>query len=427
VRALTGSNPLYDLARSVTAAGPDDVAFDGLRVLQHPERFRKFLLGDELDIVPVTVQLWPSLSCDVRCPTCPYRMTDARDIADADDENLHLMPLPLFRELIASMKRAGVKSVFLTGGGEPLLHPDLTTMAADMHALGLAWGIFTNGITLNDEIAEKLFRAKPGFFRVSLDAGNRALYKKIYATSPETFDLVKSNVISAGKVARRLGYNWFGVGFAVMPNITHADIVDMRDTFIELIEESQLGVNLASFRPRVVHHHNDQVVVPQKHSGRYRNLAQHIRDEIELPILARYGDRVRIDHKFGAFSDCDRESPPKGGWGGSWIATLDHSASGSIVSHMTGASNNPTGWGSALQGGDFITAWNSERRRHAQKIVIDGTIKLPVANGFRTVDAFLEKVKDTFPEPLDEETVDGLMEGIDDWDIHRSKRPVFVG
>jgi pyruvate-formate lyase-activating enzyme len=426
VPVLGGSNPLYELARRVTSAGPDNVAFDGLRVLQHPERFRKFLLGGELDIVPVTVQLWPSLSCDVRCPTCPYRMTDARDIADAD-ENLHLMPLGLFRELIGSMQRAGVKSVFLTGGGEPLLHPDLTTMADDLHASGLAWGIFTNGITLNAQIAERLFRAKPGFFRVSLDAGNPALYKKIYATGPETFELVKSNIITAGRIASRLGYNWFGVGYAVMPNVTRADIVDMRNSFIELIEESDFGVNLASFRPRVVHHHNDQVVVPQKHSGRFRDLAELIRDEIERPIHARYGDRVRIDHKFGAFSDCDRDTPPRGGWGGSWIATLDHSASGSIVSHMTGASHNPSAWGSALNGGDFMTAWNSERRRHAQKLVIDGTIKLPVANGFRTIDAFLEKVKDTFPEPLDEKVVDGLMEGIEEWNFHRSKRPVFVG
>lgn len=424
--AIRGSNPLYDLAMEVTASGPDDVAFDGLRLLQHPERFRKVLLGCELDIVPVTVQFWPSLSCDVRCPTCPYRLTDARDKADADD-NLHLMPLELFRRLIASMNRAGVKSVFLTGGGEPLLHPDLATMAEELHATSLAWGLFTNGITLTPALAERLFRAKPGFFRVSLDAGNRALYSKVYATAPETFDLVKANVVAAGQVAARLGYNWFGVGFAVMPNVSRTDIIDMRETFVDLVECSKLGVNLASFRPRVIHHHDNKVVVPQKHSGRYSELAQLIRDEIELPVKAMYGDRVRIDHKFGAFTDCDREASPRGGWGGSWLATLDHLASGSIVSHLTGASNNPSAWGGALEGGDFLTAWNSERRRNAQQMVIDGRIKLPIANGFRTLDAFLEKVKDTFAERLNERTVDSLMDGIEGWEFYRSKRPEFVG
>ena len=237
---VQGKNPLYDLAMEVTASGPDDVAFDGLRLLQHPERFRKVLLGRDLDIVPVTVQFWPSLSCDVRCPTCPYRLTDARDKADAD-ENLHLMPLGLFRELIASMARAGVKSVFLTGGGEPLLHPALATMAEEVQTAGLAWGLFTNGLTLTASLAERLLRAKPGFFRVSLDAGSPALYSKVYATPPEAFELVKSNIVIAGKVAARLGYNWFGVGFAVMPNVSRRDIVDMRDTFLALIEQSDLG------------------------------------------------------------------------------------------------------------------------------------------------------------------------------------------
>ena len=105
------SNPLYQLARRVTEIGPDDVAFDGLRVLQHPERFRKFLMGQELDIVPVTVQMWPSRSCDVRCPTCPYRLTYARDEAYRDDAR-HLMPFDLFKPLVLSLNMPEFKPRF---------------------------------------------------------------------------------------------------------------------------------------------------------------------------------------------------------------------------------------------------------------------------------------------------------------------------
>ena len=419
-------NRLYDLAKSISDSGPDDVAFDGLRLLQHPERFRNVLLGRDLDIVPVTVQLWPSLSCDVRCPTCPYRLTDARTIADADDQ-LHLMPMTLFRPLLESMASAGVKSLFLTGGGEPLLHPEIVTMAEEIHRAGLAWGMFTNGISLTPQLAERLFLARPGFFRVSLDAGNAELYRKIYATSPDTFNIVKKNIVAAGKVALATDVRWFGVGFAVMPNASIRDITDMRDTFIELVEKSNFGVSLASFRPRVIHHVKQKVVAPQRHYGQYEQLAQLIRDEIELPVMRTFGDRVRIDHKFGNFSDCDREDPPIGGWGGSWLATLDHLAQGSIVSHLTGSSNNPSAWGNAMHDGDFGTAWASESRRAAQSRVITGEIKLPIANGFRSLDAFLEKVKETFPDPVSEAEADRLMDGIQDWDFHRSRRPEFVG
>lgn len=423
---MNNQNPLFDLAQRVSEIGPDDVAFDGLRVLQHPERLRQLLTGKALDIVPVTVQLWPSLSCDVRCPTCPYRLTDARARADADNE-LHLMPVPFFKSLVASMKQAGVKSVFLTGGGEPLLHPQICEMVDELVSVGLHWGMFTNGISLTPQLAAKLLGARPGFFRVSLDAGDPELYSKIYATDPGTFEVVKSNVVAAGKIAATIGYNWFGVGFSVTPGVPDSAIDAMRDTFIELIEQSNRGVNFASFRPRVIHHRANQVVVPQRWSGQYHDLAQRIRERIVGPVTERYGSAVRIDHKFGAFADCDRKESPTGGWGGSWIATLDHTGVGSIVSHMTGASNNPTEWGSALAGGSFLESWQSERRRTAQQLVIDGVVKLPVANGFRALDAFIDKVRAIFPDPLDARTADRLMERIDTWPFHRSRRPVFVG
>jgi pyruvate-formate lyase-activating enzyme len=423
---MNPTNALYALARDVTEAGPDDVAFDGLRVLQHPSRMLQFLTGHELDIVPVTVQLWPSLSCDVRCPTCPYRLTDARDKADSD-EQLHVMPLPLFKRLVASLKRAGVQSVFLTGGGEPLVHPELLSMVDELSSIGLGWGMFTNGITLTPEIAAHLLRAKPGFFRVSLDAGTAALYSKIYAAPAETFEHVKANVIEAGRVAARLGYNWFGVGFAVMPGLANAELDAMRDTFVDLIERSGRGVNFASFRPRVVHHRGHEVVVPQRWSGRYESLAQQIRTRIVEPVARRYGNAVRIDHKFGAFADCDRQESPRGGWGGSWIATLDHTASGSIVSHMTAASNNPTAWGDALDDGEFLPTWLSERRRAAQRLVLDGAVRLPVANGFRALDAFLERVRTIFPEPLTHSRAEDVLRGVESWEFHRSRRPIFVG
>jgi len=301
-------------------------------------------------------------------------------------------------------------------------------MLDELNTVGLDWGIFTNGISLTSKIAEKLFRARPGFFRVSLDAGDAELHGKIYGIKgEETFDTVISNIVTAGKIAAKLGYNWFGVGFAVMPNVSVSSIDAMRETFIYLIERSGMGVNFASFRPRVVHYRGGEVVIPQRWSGQYSNLAQEIRERFVEPVEERYGNAVRIDHKYGAFVDCDRATPPTGGWGGSWIATLDHRGFGSIISHIAGAANNPTEWGSALAKGSFLQSWQSDRRRTAQQMVIDEAVKLPVANGFRALDAFLNRIREAVPEQLDDATVDHWMKGIDHWPFHRSKRPVFVG
>ncbi len=424
--SMQNKNPLYDLALRVSEAGPDDLAFDGLRVLQHPERFRKFLMGKGLDIEPVTLQIWPSLSCNVRCPTCPFRLTDAKAQAD-NDENLHLMPLPLFRKILKSIKRGEIKSVLLTGGGEPLMNPDIGIMAEELHSSGLDWGGFTNGLALTTDIAERLLRAKPGMFRVSLDAGDPSLYKKMYAAESDIFELVKSNIIAAGKIASKLGYKWFGIGFALIPNVTDTELVNIRNTFIDLLEKSNFGMNFASFRPRVVHHNNGKVVIPQKWSGQYHNLAIRVRELIVLPIESKYREAVRLDHKFGAFADCDRDVSPTGGWGHVWNPTLDHRGLGSIISHLAGSSNNPSRWDGVAEGKDFWESWKSDKRKKVLRQILEGEIKLPVANGARAVDAFLEEVRSIFPEWLDEAGADKVMDGIESWDFHRSSRPNFVG
>lgn len=418
-------NVLYKLAREVTLAGADDVAYDGLRVLQHPARFQQFLTGDGLSIVPVTVELWPSLSCDARCPTCPFRISDARNEADAE-ESLHLINMDVFRWIISSLEEAGVKSVFLTGGGEPLLHPMIGTIAEDLNRSNLSWAGFTNGSQLTPATAERLFRSNPAFFRVSFDAGNARLYRETYGGKGEEFELVKVNIMEAGKVAAKIGYKGFGVGFSLLPNIKDSDLIDIRDALIQFVLLSNGGVAYATFRPRVVHYRNNAVLVPQKWSGQYHNLAQRIRDIVVTPISDSFPGTMRFDHKFGAFSDSDRDIGSTGGWGASWITTIDHLGRGYTMTEMCGSSSREYIWGDLSNGKSFLSQWNSEKRREAQKAIIDQKIGIPVANRFREIDAFLNRVKALYPNSLDKHTALAALEGVNEWDFHKSSRYEFV-
>ena len=130
-----------------------------------------------------------------------------------------------------------------------------------------------------------------------------------------------------------------------MPNINAADLFDIRTTLIEFIRTSQSGVAYASFRPRVVHYHNNEVVVPQKWSGQYLKLAQIIRDVIVTPISKDFPGAMRFDHKFGAFSDSDRGHASTGGWGAAWVTTIDHLGRGYTITEMCGSSESKYIWG----------------------------------------------------------------------------------
>jgi len=337
------------------------------------------------------------------------------------------MSVDLFRNIISSLETAGVKSVFMTGGGEPLIHPSIREMVSILGASSLGWGLFTNGTSLTPSLGQAILEANPGFFRVSLDAGSPKLYKKIYGVSGETFDKVVQNVISTGQLAKEHGFNWFGAGFALLPNVSDSDIVDIRLLLLRLFEETKLGVNFASFRPRVVHFKGSTPVAPQKYAGQYQELARRIRTLVTIPIFEQFGTAVRIDHKFGAFSDCDRPSTPNGGWGASWITTLDHLGRGSSISHLTGSSGNPSAWANSGRWENFSDIWNSPERRSVHNALVAGDLKLPIANGFRSIDAFLEKVKQLFPNPISPSEATELLADVDSWAFHRSSRPIFVG
>ena len=56
-------------------------------------------------------------------------------------------------------------------GGEPLLHPDFTRIAAHIVSLGFPWGITTNGTLIDQKTAEKLRSLSLASVTISLDGG----------------------------------------------------------------------------------------------------------------------------------------------------------------------------------------------------------------------------------------------------------------
>jgi organic radical activating enzyme len=88
---------------------------------------------------PVHIQWIPTNRCNLRCEFCSCRNRDRQ----------HEMPL---NEAIATMSRfvdLGTRAITISGGGEPLCHPDIVAMIRAFHAMGLKIGMVTNGILLS--------------------------------------------------------------------------------------------------------------------------------------------------------------------------------------------------------------------------------------------------------------------------------------
>ena len=87
-------------------------------------------------IPPVHVQLNPTNRCNLNCGFCSCSERDKQAQLSIDD----------LLAVMARFKDLGCKSVTITGGGEPLLHPDLAVLIGYLNrVLDIRVGLVTNG------------------------------------------------------------------------------------------------------------------------------------------------------------------------------------------------------------------------------------------------------------------------------------------
>jgi radical SAM protein with 4Fe4S-binding SPASM domain len=120
---------------------------------------------------PLMAVVYPSYVCNHNCQGCSYQELDGKENVFLDPQN--------FVKLLKSLHCLEVKSIELSGGGEPTLHPkfgELVELAANE---GFELGLLTNGSLLSDRIAD-LVADHFTYIQVSLDASEVRVYNRIH-------------------------------------------------------------------------------------------------------------------------------------------------------------------------------------------------------------------------------------------------------
>jgi MoaA/NifB/PqqE/SkfB family radical SAM enzyme len=242
--------------RSLLAMGRDDAQFEAGKILHHADRLHDWLNGHS--VAPITLELDITLSCNDRCPRCVHKFA-------LRERHLSLLSI---RRILADAVTLQVLGVTLTGGGDPLRHPEFSDVMGIMQDMPIPAGMFTNGGLITDSCkAENMVRSFQ-WIRVSLDSASESTFRQVrgrkglgerlacLARLPEarrtvgstcelgvsflTSHMVAADIVEAARVVRSLGFDY--IQFKPMIDWTNdahhlSTSLDQKDVF-QAIEEA---------------------------------------------------------------------------------------------------------------------------------------------------------------------------------------------
>lgn len=139
---------------------------------------------------PISVEWDFSNTCGHACPFCSFGTHESQGYRQ---QHLVHFPLPRALDLVRELKAAGVESITITGGGEPLNHPHAPRIVAAIIDAGIPFGLVTNGQLLRGPVA-RLLAQSATFVRVSWDAGTAATHQRMHRTPLPQLDLIEDQM-----------------------------------------------------------------------------------------------------------------------------------------------------------------------------------------------------------------------------------------
>ncbi|MEM4214995.1 MAG: radical SAM protein [Candidatus Pacearchaeota archaeon] len=180
--------------------------FNSWKVLVYADRICRILKGEFPP--PVVMHIYPSNKCNLNCEWCIMAEEKAK------------YPVMLKKEtLFKAFKDASendIKLIHLSGGGEPLLHPNIYEVLEYNKNLEkrVKVAISTGGVLLKPELANYV-----DHIRVSLDAGSEEIHQKVKNTNKKLFNKICKNIEDLVNYRNKNNLQCdIGLGFVISPD-----------------------------------------------------------------------------------------------------------------------------------------------------------------------------------------------------------------
>lgn len=223
------------------------------KALYHLDRLSNLQKGNP--IAPTEIQVDLEAYCNDNCNFCSYRKEDAVNntmlkLIDAIPGKEYHDAKPIGKptaesswskdmatKLPKQMVEAGIPAIEITGGGESTLWAHFDELIENLGIAGRDIALVTNGSNLSDKRIDLLCKYCL-WIRISMDASNGALHKKIHRTANYDFD---RRIESIKKLVKNKPKELIlGISFIINPE-NYSDIEDAARFY------KSLGVNNIRF------------------------------------------------------------------------------------------------------------------------------------------------------------------------------------
>ena len=211
--------------------------YSGMKIAWHPEKLKSF--AENKITAPIHVRVKPTNACNHKCVFCSYDPDHGDlEIRDQMTDRRAVLSREKLMETIDDFHDMGVQSVTFSGGGEPLLHPNILEALKKVRDYGIKYAIITHGQFLDGEKAEILRGAN--WVRVSIDASDAQSLAEFRRIPEEAFERINRNIKNFAKIKNEkceLGINY----------VVHRD--NANQVYKSVGHYKNLGVNHVKITP----------------------------------------------------------------------------------------------------------------------------------------------------------------------------------
>ena len=251
---------------------------DNHKLLYHLEPLTKWLKNEE--VYPLYCAVSLAQPCNNRCIFCVYDSFRREQIYINKDKLLSTV-----RELAP----LGLKALFFSGEGEPLLHPNAAEIIKNVKYCGVDCALNTNGLILTEEIAEEILKYLT-FVRVSINGGSPENYQDVHRSSHDAYGRVLSNLSQMVKIKKD---KKLPVTIGVQCVLLGENIEYIKNLTADLKE---IGINYIAFKPFLpiaIASYRTKLNLADKRTKDYLCECEKLSDD-SFKVIIRWGSLLKI-------------------------------------------------------------------------------------------------------------------------------------